>query len=209
MSKALIAILATILVVAAGGLITAKVFLDKANQASNNEAGLNKESSDVLDDANDQDIDETETLHACDVLTKSQIESALGVSVQDPKTSGVTNIGDKGEVCFYAFEPGGEVTHSFYVDIIQFDSAADADDAQSYSGFSMSGTELSSEYGSFAKYQASESPYNGDMSFVAYLQNGARVTKLIIGQVEGKVTFNEASAKAAIDKMLVDAKLNF
>lgn len=150
-----------------------------------------------------------ETLHACDVVSKDVIEAALGRSVQAAQTTGVTNVGETGETCGYNFEENGSIKNSFYVDIIQFKSQAEADEAQEYSGMNLDGVDLPSAFGSYAKYRVSESPYNGDMDYIMYLQNGTRVTKLVIAESKDKLTFTGESARDALDQIVKEAKLTF
>ncbi len=199
MNKTLIIIAGAIFVVGAG--VAGLVQLGKLNSGSEL-----PESSIVLDTS--ETDTSNETLHACEVVSQNVIEAALEKSVDAPKTSGVTNIGTTGETCYYAFEPNGIVTHSFYVDIEQHDSIAEADEAQSYSGMT-EGADLPAAFGSFAKYAAQESPYNGDMEYIMYLQNGTRVTKLIIAEKQDKQSFNAVSARNALDQIVKEAKLVF
>ncbi len=201
MEKNKIAIIAGVVVVilAVGGALVLSGKDDKSSGSSSSNS--DKPSSKTADSAK-------EDLGLCKLVDKDAAKAALGTAaakLSGPNDTGVTGLGDgdKGQTCVYPFAEGGDVTNSFYTDLAvysqkSFDSISKS---TATTGKAVSGI------GDKAVYESNVLAATNAKEFTITSLKGTKVYKFVISQPKDAVTFDDATASAALTKIAQAAKL--
>ncbi len=201
MNKGKMAIIAgvAVIILAAGGAL---VFSGKNDKSSN-------PTSSTPDKTSSKPADSTkEDLGLCKLVDKDAAKVALGAAaakLSGPNDTGVTGLGggDKGQTCVYPFVEGGDVTNSFYTDLAVY-SQKSFDDISSFTA--TSGDPVSG-IGDKAVYESKVLAATNAKEFSITSVKGTKVYTFTISQPKDAVTFDDATARAALTAIAQAAKL--
>ena len=175
-------------------------FMNKDSDTTNSTTTMNETNSSESE-ANNED------LGLCDIVDVATIKSALGSAADTltgPNNTGVISLGDgdKGQTCVYPFVEGASASNSFYTDLAQYTEAS----YDNVADFTATSGETVSGVGDRATFKSSEAFMNAK-EFSITAVKGANVYKFVISQPADAVTFDDASAMAALTAIAQAATL--
>ncbi len=194
----IIAGLVVIVLIAGGALVLSG---DDKKSSNSNSSTSDKTSSKSADSTK-------EDLGLCKIIDKDAAKVALGAAaakLSGPDNTGVTSLGggDKGQTCVYPFAEGGDVNNSFYTDLAVY-SQKSFDDI---SGFTATSGEPVSGIGDKAVYESKVLAATNSKEFSITSVKGTKVYTFVISQPKDAVTFDDATARAALTTIAQAAKL--
>ncbi|MBA3758814.1 hypothetical protein H0X10_04285 [Candidatus Saccharibacteria bacterium] len=201
MNKGKITVIAGIvaIVLIAGGAL---VFGGKDDKAPNSSNPTSDSTSTAPSDSSEED------LGLCKIIDKDAAKVALGeaaVNLSGPNDTGVTGLGDgdKGQTCVYPFAEGGDVTNSFYTDLAVYSQES----FDQISSFTATSGEPVSGVGDKAVYESNDSVATNSKEFTITAIKGTKVYIFAISQPKDAVTFDDATALAALTAIAQSANL--
>jgi len=147
--------------------------------------------------------------NSCFGVSKATIKSLLGSAADNmtgPSDTGVVDVpgGDKAQTCVYPFVAGATAENSFMIDRGTYANQANMDNSQKYvteTGAAVTGV------GESATFLAKDVSLTHTRDFVLKVHQDLKIYTFEISQPSSALTFNDATAQAALIKIAQAATL--
>jgi prepilin-type N-terminal cleavage/methylation domain-containing protein len=146
---------------------------------------------------------------SCFGVSKATIKSLLGSAADNltgPSDTGVVDVpgGDKAQTCVYPFAAGATAENSFMIDRGTYANQANMDNSQKYiteTGAAVTGV------GESATFLAKDVSLTHTRDFALKVHQDLKIYTFEISQPSASLTFNDATAQAALIKIAQAATL--